>query len=108
MDIRGYFRKVRETEELIDGPMAVIVSLDTPEGGKAGRFMEIGRSVAAHMMVDARARLANDQEIADYRASVEQDIEQAQQTLNASNISLTMMTDEHMKSLRSILLKSKV
>ncbi len=107
MDIRGYFNKVREAEKLIDGTMAVIVSLDTPEGGKAGRSMEVGRSVAAHMMVDARARLATDQEIADYRASVEQDIEQARKALHASNISLTMMTDENMKNLRTILLKSK-
>jgi hypothetical protein len=41
-----------------------LASLATPDGGKAGRTSLVGRDVAARFIVEGRARLANDEEIA--------------------------------------------
>ncbi|HKD08816.1 MAG TPA: hypothetical protein VKB79_23135 [Bryobacteraceae bacterium] len=62
MDLRSYYRKIRETEELIDSDEVVIVSLVTPEGGKAGVLTEAPRAIAARQIAEGRARLATDEE----------------------------------------------
>ena len=41
MDIRVYFQKIREIERNIQDPYVVVVSLETPEGGKPGRATEV-------------------------------------------------------------------
>ena len=45
MDIRVYFQKIREIERNIQDPYVVVVSLETPEGGKPGRATEVSREV---------------------------------------------------------------
>ncbi len=62
MDLRSYYRRIRETEESIDSDEVVIVSLATPEGGKAGVRTEAPRAIAARQIAEGRARLANDEE----------------------------------------------
>ena len=52
MDIRAYFQKVRETERNLSDAHVVIASLETPEGGKAGRFTEVSRASAAQLIVE--------------------------------------------------------
>ena len=37
MDIRVYFQKIREIERNIQEPYVVVISLETPEGGKPGQ-----------------------------------------------------------------------
>ncbi|HUS05329.1 MAG TPA: hypothetical protein VMZ52_03485 [Bryobacteraceae bacterium] len=59
MDIRIYFQKVKAVEDSIDGMHAVIRSLETPDGGKAGVLTEVGRNLAARLVVDGRAVLAS-------------------------------------------------
>ena len=59
MDIRIYFQKVKAVEDGIDGMHAVIRSLETPEGGKAGVLTEVGRNLAARQVVEGRAVLAS-------------------------------------------------
>lgn len=67
MDLRAYFQKVRKTEAEIPEESAVIVSLETGDGGTAGRLTEVTRSVAARMVVDGRARLATECETREFR-----------------------------------------
>ena len=70
MDIREYFRKLRQAESEITGDYAVIVSTETPDGGKAGRVVEVTKAVAAHMIVDGRGRIATASEIKSFRAEM--------------------------------------
>ena len=49
MDIRVYFQKIREIERNIQDPYVVVVSLETPEGGKPGRATEVTREAAAKL-----------------------------------------------------------
>lgn len=59
MDIKQYFRKMREIEGSITEPYPVIVSLETSDGGKAGAVCEVPRTVAARMILERRANLAS-------------------------------------------------
>ena len=40
------------------GPYVVVISLETPEGGKPGRATEVSRASAAQLIVEGKARLA--------------------------------------------------
>lgn len=68
MDTRQYFRKLREIEATINDEFPLLVSLETADGGKAGIVTEVSRGNAAKMLVEGRAKLAGEAEIAGHRA----------------------------------------
>ncbi len=63
MDVRIYFQKVRQIEAAITTPHTVVMSLETPDGGKAGVTTEVTRIMAARLVAENKARLATDEEI---------------------------------------------
>ena len=68
MDLRAYYKKVRETEATMPSPHAIIVSLATPDGGKAGVVTEVPTLIGARMVVAGSARLATESETAAFQA----------------------------------------
>ena len=58
MDVKQYFRKMREIEDSLTESYPVVVSLETSDGGKAGTICEVPRTVAAKMILEGRATLA--------------------------------------------------
>jgi hypothetical protein len=60
MDLRQYFRKLRETEAAIADEFPIVISLETPDGGKPGIASEVSRLNAAKMIVEGRAMLADE------------------------------------------------
>ena len=62
MDLRAYYAKVREAEAALVGEHIVMVSLATPEGGKAGIRTEVPRRVAATLIAENRARVGSEVE----------------------------------------------
>jgi len=70
VDLRVYFHKIRTIEATIPGDQAVVVSLETADGGREGRLTEVNRESAAKLVVQGKSRLASDEETAEYRASV--------------------------------------
>ena len=66
MDLRAYYSKVREAEATLTGEHMVLVSLVTPEGGKAGVRTEVPRRVAAKFIAEGRARLATEEETREF------------------------------------------
>ncbi|HVW85783.1 MAG TPA: hypothetical protein VHB50_13935 [Bryobacteraceae bacterium] len=70
MDLRTYYRKIREAEALLDGEYIVVVSLATSEGGKEGVLTEAPRSIAAKLIAEGRARVASEEETAEFRESI--------------------------------------
>jgi hypothetical protein len=58
---------MREIESTINEPFPVVVSLETPDGGKAGMLTEVSRFNAAKMIIEGRALLANDSQKQTYR-----------------------------------------
>ena len=59
MDLKKYFRKIREIESGINEPHVFVSSLETPDGGKAGVVTEVSREQAAKMIAEGRAVLAS-------------------------------------------------
>jgi hypothetical protein len=62
MDVKQYFRKLREIENSFLDLYPVLVSLETSDGGKAGLFFEASRAVAAKMTVEGRAITASEEQ----------------------------------------------
>ena len=71
MDLRAYYSKIRRVEAEMPEESVVMVSLETPEGGKAGTRTEVPRPLAARLVVDGKAEIASPEEAAEFRAMVE-------------------------------------
>jgi hypothetical protein len=67
MDVRSYYRKVKDTEAGLKGNEVVLVSLETPEGGKENVRTEAPRNVAARLIAEGRARVATAAEATEFR-----------------------------------------
>ena len=100
MDIRMYFQKIREIERNLADPYVVVVSLETPEGGKPGRMTEVGRESAARMIVDGRARLADEGERAAFYKNAQEALAAAEEERLAGRIQLTVVSDHHARQLK--------
>jgi hypothetical protein len=70
MDLRAYYKKLRLIEAGLTGEEFVMVSLATPEGGKAGVLTEVPRAVAARLLAEGCAELATEEEAKAYREAV--------------------------------------
>ena len=66
MDLRAYYRRVREVEATITDEHPVLVSLATPEGGREGVRTEVSKPNAARMIAEGRARLATAEEAQEF------------------------------------------
>ncbi len=62
MDVRQYYRKLRDIEASISEPYLLVVSLETADGGKQGAVSEVSRYVAAKLILEGRAVLASEKE----------------------------------------------
>jgi hypothetical protein len=78
MDLLAYYDKIRKIEALIDAVFAVVTSRSTPDGGRAGMMTELPRTVAARLIADGKADLANPEETAQFRAKAEAKWKEAQ------------------------------
>jgi len=67
MDVRQYYRKLHELEARLPEADAVVVSFETPDGGKAGVLTEVPRRNACQLMLEGRAQLASDAEAEEFR-----------------------------------------
>jgi hypothetical protein len=94
MDIRAYFQKIREIEKNIADPYVVVVSLETPEGGKPGRSTEVSRASAAQLLVEGRVRLADTEEQKAYYKEAQEALAAAEQERLAGKIQLTVVSDQ--------------
>lgn len=68
MDLRVYYRKIREVESTLTEPYVVVVSLATQDGGKPNVLTEASRLVAAKQIAEGRARIASTEEAAEFHA----------------------------------------
>jgi|GEM_PF-383542 len=54
MDVRQYYRKLREIESGITEPYLLVTSLETSDGGKPGIISEVSREDAAKLIIEGR------------------------------------------------------
>ena len=72
MDLRVYYQQIRAVEREIVDRDAVVVSVATRDGGKAGVLSEVPRGLAAGLIVDGRARLATSEEVAQFHTAADE------------------------------------
>ena len=70
MDMRIYYRKIQEKEAELQEDPVVIVSVETPDGGKAGVLTEVSRRNAAKLVVDGYAQVASPEVAREFREAV--------------------------------------
>jgi hypothetical protein len=64
--LKKYFDALKALEAALPDEDAVVVSLETNDGGAAGVMSEAPRRIACRLVVEGRARLATEEEKAAY------------------------------------------
>ncbi len=100
MDLKIYYHKIRQVEATLKEPHVVVVSLETPDGGRAGVRTEVTRSIAARMVVEGRARLATAEEASEMREHVAEAKRAADQAAAATRVQLTVVSDSDLRALK--------
>ncbi|MCP5112648.1 MAG: hypothetical protein GY953_17630 [bacterium] len=101
MDLKVYYRKIREVEAAIPDADVVIVSRETPDGGRAGVRSEVARLDAAKLVVEGKARLAPEAEAAEYREQVKQASEKAREQAVINKLQVSIVAEPKSKPERS-------
>ena len=101
MDLKIFYQKVRDTEMSIADDPTVVVSLETGDGGKPGVLSEVPRPVAARMIVEARARAAEDAEMSEYRQKIDDARRKAEEEASARRVQVTVISDAELRSIRA-------
>jgi len=100
MDLRVYYQRIRDMQQTIGDSFAVVVSRETPDGGKPGVKSEVPRDLAARMIVDGRARLASEEEAREFQEWKAEAKRVADQLEAASRIQLTVLTENDLRGLK--------
>ena len=101
MDLRNYYKRLRELEATLPNRDVLVVSNSTPDGGREGIRTEVSRQAAAKLITEGRARLATRDEEADFRNSLIESRRQAEQLAAAGKIQLTVMSEGDMRTIRN-------
>jgi len=91
MDLKLYYQKIRDMESKIPDAFPVIISQQTDDGGKAGSFAEVTRSVAAKMIIEGTSRIATTEEAASYRQDCAEAKRQVDQEAEVNKVQITVV-----------------
>ncbi len=100
MDLRAYYKNLREVEETLTGQHLVVVSLATSEGGKAGVRTDVPRSIAAKLLAEGRARVATEEESLEYYLAHEEAREKYQQEEAARRLQVMVIPSQDLRKPR--------
>lgn len=92
MNLKLYFEKIRDTESQIPETFPIVVSKDTEDGGKAGRYTEVTRAIAAKMITENRVRLATPDEAKAYREAQAEARRQAEEAADTAKMQFTVVS----------------
>ena len=98
MDLKAYYRKIREVESTIAPAYVVVVGVETPEGGKAGISTEATRAVAAKLVAEGRARIASAAEAKLFYETHAEARREAEASAAARQMQVTIMGQTELKS----------
>ena len=101
MDVKGYYRRVREIEASLPAGDVVVVSLETPDGGRAGVATEVARFNAAQLVVEGRARLASREETEAYKEELRAALETRRQVEARQRVQVHVVTEEDLSALKT-------
>jgi len=100
MDLRGYYQKLKEIEKGLLQDFILMKSVATADGGIAGRLTEVPRALAAKMLADGIAVLAEKAEGELFRAGLAEEKKQEDQKRAAAKIQFTVLTETDLRALQ--------
>jgi len=100
MDLRVYYQKIRQIETGLGEPDVVVVSQETPDGGRAGVRGEVPRRMAAQMVVEGKARLATPEEASEFREQAVAAKQAADQQAAAGRVQFTVVSEADLRALK--------
>ncbi len=98
MDLRQYYRKIREIEQSIPEQYAVVVSMETTDGGKAGIRTEVLRLTAARMVAEGKATLASEEDAAAYHEEIREARRIAEEDAARERVHVTLVPESELRS----------
>jgi hypothetical protein len=101
MDLKVYYEKIREHEAKLSGDYQVVVSVATADGGKAGVRSEVPNRIAARMVLDGIARLANAKEAEHFRALQVEAKRVADELAAASKMQISVVSRDELDRMRA-------
>jgi len=101
MDLRVFYQKLRKIEQEITDPHVVVVSHETPDGGRPGQLAEVSRFIAARLIVEGRARLATTDETAEFRAAAQKGVLEARRREMADKVQVNVISEADLRSFKS-------
>ncbi|HLK66873.1 MAG TPA: hypothetical protein VKU19_25745 [Bryobacteraceae bacterium] len=102
MDLQLYYRNIRELAETIKDEFPVVVSRETQDGGKEGVFTEVASRLAAKMVVDGKARLAEAGEATAFRKQQADAKRRAEQESAAAKVQFAVLSTEDLSRLKGV------
>ena len=100
MEVKTYYRKLREVEARLPDEV-ILISKETPEGGRAGRFTEAPRTVAARLIVEGVAEQASEADAESFREQLRQNHSDETRRRAAASIQVNVITEEQARALVS-------
>ena len=100
MDLRTWYKKVRDAEAGLTGEHFVMVSLATSEGGNEGVRTEVPRSIAARLIAETRARVASEEEAREFHEANRLALEQHKQEEDARKVQVMVIPAHKLKKQR--------
>jgi len=101
MDLRLYYQKIRETESRIADPFPVVVSIETPDGGRAGTCTEVSRAIAAKLIVDGTAQVAPADQARKFRDQQAESKRLADEIAEAAKVQVTVLSQAELSRLKN-------
>lgn len=107
MDLRAFYRRIREFEESLPDEFVIVKSLLTEAGGRAGRLTEVSRSVAARLLAEGHAERASDEESAAFRKQVVESQAAEAERRQAAQVQFHVISESELGALRKPRTRSK-
>jgi hypothetical protein len=107
MDLNLYYQKIRDMESKITDTFPVVVSNETPDGGKPGVLTEVTRRIAARMLVEGSARLATAEEATAFAAANAEARRAADQLAAAAKVQFAVLSTTELNKLKGVSKSSK-
>ena len=101
MDLKVYYQKIREIERSFQTAYPVVVSLETPDGGAAGLKTEVPVHIAAKMIVEGRARLAESGEVKEFQQQKVEAKRVADQLRVSGRMQVTVVSESDLRALQA-------
>ena len=101
MDLKVYYQKIRELEQGFQSTYPVVISLETPDGGTPGVRTEVPVRIAAKMIVEGRARLADGDEVKEFQQQKVEAKRVADQLRVSGRMQVTVVSESDLRALQA-------